>query len=107
MTGAFEHTSGHEPEKSTNQLAVWRELIDTLDRLDAVWATTQTTGPHSATSAQLPAYLAAALSKAAGRGAGAMAGVTEVLADQLDSGDAYRPPALEMRRAAQEWPGRR
>ena len=94
-------------EKSTSQLVVWRELVDTLDRLDAVWKMTHTTGPHSASSAQLPANVASALAKAAGRGAGTMAGIAEVLADQLDTGAAYRPSARALRQAANEWPGQR
>jgi hypothetical protein len=94
-------------EKSTSQLAIWRELVDALDRLDAVWARTHTTGPHSASSAQLPANVAGALAKAAGRGAGVLAGISEVLADQQDTGAAYRTPAGALRQAADEWPGQR
>jgi hypothetical protein len=98
---------GTSPEKSTNQLAVWRELLDVLERLEDVWAGTQSSGSHSALSAQLPANLVSALGTAAGRGVGALAGVAEVLAHQLDSGDAFRSCAHVLSGAAEQWPGRR
>jgi hypothetical protein len=99
--------TGTSPEKSTNQLTVWRDLIEVLDRLEDVWAGTQRAGSHSALTAQLPANLASALARAAGRGVGTMAEVTEVLAHQLDSGDAFGPSALALSGAAEAWSGRR
>ncbi|OLF16358.1 hypothetical protein [Actinophytocola xanthii] len=98
-------TVGTSPEKSTNQLEVWRQLLEVLQRLDDVWGNTQTAGSHSALSAQLPANLASALAKAAGRGVGTIAGITQVLAHQLDSGDAFRSSALALSNVVDGWPG--
>lgn len=90
------------PERSTNQLVVWRELVEALDRLDAAWAAARPTG-----SPQLPANLTSALSRAAGRAADAVAGATEALAAQSDSGATFRSTATTLRDAADGWPGPR
>jgi len=44
----------YTPEKSTNQLVVWQNLIDTLKRLDADWQKAQPAGPSTQASTQLP-----------------------------------------------------
>lgn len=92
------------PEKSTNQLAVWRDLIAAMDELTATWARTQTTGPHTTATTQLPANVAAALAHALDHATDAIAGATHVLAAQQDSGTRFQPVADALRVASDMWP---
>lgn len=95
------------PEKSTNQLAVWRDLIDALDELTATWARTQTAGPHTTATTQLPANVAAALARALDHATDAIAGATHVLAAQRDSGTRFQTVADALRAATDTWPDSR
>jgi hypothetical protein len=97
----------YTPEKSTDQLTVWQSLIDTLERLDADWQKTQPVGPRTQESSQLPANVVVALVQAGTRGARALAGVADVLANQFDTGNAFRELALAQQQAADNWPARR
>lgn len=92
------------PEKSTNQLAVWRELVEALDQLDSVWGRTQAAGPHTTATVQLPAYIATALAKSLDRGAATLAGAAQVLAAQHDSGRPFQTSSDALRTAADNWP---
>lgn len=94
------------PEKSTSQLAVWRELLAALDRLDAAWLATQPAAPGTQASAQLPGNVAVALVKASERGTRALAGIAETLVEQYDSGEPFRQVAFALRRAIDAWPAR-
>lgn len=92
------------PEKSTNQLTVWRELLDALNQVTAAWDRTQTMGPHTTGTTQLPANIANALAKALGNATHAVAGATEALAAQHDSGTRYASASDALRAAAVVWP---
>lgn len=92
------------PEKSTNQLAVWRDLIDAMHELTATWARTQAPGPHTTATTQLPANVAAALAAALDHATDAIAGATHVLAAQQDSGTPFRTVADALRVASDNWP---
>jgi hypothetical protein len=91
------------PEKSTNQLAVWRDLIGALDQLATVWERTHTVGPHSTDTTQLPANMAGALAKTLACGTDTVAGAAQVLAAQHDSGTRFRTAADALRAAADHW----
>jgi hypothetical protein len=54
----------YTPEKSTNQLVVWHNLIDSLKRLDADWQKAQPAGPKTQASTQLPANIVVTLVQA-------------------------------------------
>lgn len=97
---------GSTPEKSSHQLVVWRQLVDALDQLEVVWRNIRVTVPRSSASSQLPANVATALAKATERGTRTIAEVTDVLVTQLDSGAAFRPVAVALRQALDEWPER-
>jgi hypothetical protein len=71
----------YTPEKSTNQLVVWQNLIDTLKRLDADWQKAQPAGPSTQASTQLPTNMVVTLAQARAHGARALAGVADVLAN--------------------------
>jgi hypothetical protein len=92
------------PEKSTNQLAVWRDLLIALDQLDVAWQSTQSTGRGTRASSQLPGNITVALVKAAERGTRAIADVADILVEQYDSGDAFQQVALALRQAIDKWP---
>lgn len=94
------------PEKSTNQLVVWRELLDALDQLDLAWQKANPVARGANPSPQLPGNIAVALVTAAERGARAVAGVTDILVAQHDSGEAFGPVALALRTAMDAWPAR-
>lgn len=94
------------PEKTTNQLAVWWSLIDTLERLEATWLAAQPTGPETPASSQLPANVTTALAQAGERGTRVLAGMAAVLADQLDSGGTFRQLALAQQQLAEKWRAR-
>lgn len=98
---------GHTPEKSTDQLAVWQSLIDALERLDADWQNAQPAGPRTQSSSQLPANVVVSLVQAGAHGARALAGVADVLANQFDTGGAFRELALAQQQVADNWPARR
>lgn len=92
------------PEKSTNQLAVWRELIDALQQLNGAWNGTHTSGVHTTAGTQLPANIAAALASALGLATTTLAEAAAVLAAQQDSGTRYRSLAGALRGVADDWP---
>jgi hypothetical protein len=92
------------PEKSTNQLAVWRDLLAALDQLEVAWRNTQITEPQSPLSSQLPANLATALAKATQQGTRAIAATADVLGAQLDSGTSFQSVAHALRQAVNQWP---
>lgn len=71
-----------QPEKSTNQLAVWRDLIEALDQVDTAWKAAQPLSTGTAASSQLPGSLAVALVKTSHRATEAVVGVTDILVDQ-------------------------
>lgn len=95
----------NEPEKSTNQLAVWWRLVDILDQLGAAWRETQT-ATSTVDSVQLPANLAVALARSAGHGACVTAGVAAVLAQQSDSGGRFMQLASAAQVVDDGWPRR-
>jgi hypothetical protein len=95
------------PEKSTNQLAVWRDLLDALDQVDEAWQRTQPTGPDTPITAQLPGNMVGALVKAAERGTRALAGLAGILAAQHDTGGAFPEVANTLRQAVDRWPTNR
>jgi hypothetical protein len=98
---------GYTPEKSTDQLAVWQSLIDALERLDADWQNTQPTRPRTQASSQLPANIVVTLVQAGAHGARVLAGVADILANQFDTGGAFRELALAQQQVADNWPVRR
>ena len=93
-----------EPEKSTHQLAVWLDLVNALDEVDAAWRRTQAGQPGSTSSCKLPANVASALAKAVGKGVTAVTAAADVLANQLDTGDNYVAASSLLRQALCEWP---
>jgi hypothetical protein len=95
----------NEPEKSTNQLAVWWHLVDILEQLGAVWQDTRA-ATGTVESVQLPANLAVALVRSGGHGAEVAAGVAAVLAQQADSGGRFRQLASAARAVDDGWPRR-
>lgn len=95
---------GDEPEKSTNQLAVWRELLDALDKLDVAWENAQPPEPDTPAASQLPGNIAVALATAVEDGAKAISGMTDILVAQHDSGEAFQQVALALRHAVDQWP---
>ncbi|MBA2470915.1 MAG: hypothetical protein H0V41_01205, partial [Pseudonocardiales bacterium] len=97
---------GYTPEKSTDQLAVWQSLIDTLARLDADWKKAQPTGPRTQASSQLPANIVVTLAQAGAHGARVLAGVADILANQFDTGEGFRELALAQQQVADSWPAR-
>lgn len=97
----------YTPEKSTNQLAVWRSLIDALERLEADWQNVLPPGPRTQASSQLPANVVMTLIQAGAHGARVLAGVADVLANQFDTGGAFRELALAQQQVADNWPARR
>lgn len=97
----------YTPEKTTNQLVVWRSLIDALELLEAAWQKAQPAGPRMQASSQLPANVVMTLAEAGAHGARALAGVADVLADQFDTGGAFRELALAQQRVADIWPARK
>ncbi|EHR63870.1 hypothetical protein [Saccharomonospora cyanea] len=102
--GARRPASGAEPEKNTNQLRVWRDLIEALDHLDDAWQATGTSRPSA--SAQLPANLVVDLVRATERGTRVLAGVAGVVVQQYDSGSAFQDVASALERANRTWPTR-
>ncbi|PXY25841.1 hypothetical protein BAY59_19905 [Prauserella coralliicola] len=94
------------PEKSTSQLAVWRDLLAALDRVDVTWQATQSATSETQASAQLPGNVAVALVKASERGTRALAGIAETLVEQYDSGEPFRQVASTLRQAIDAWPTR-
>ena len=92
------------PEKSTSQLAVWRDLLAALDQLEVAWRNTQITESRSSLSSQLPANIATALAKATQRGTRAITETADVLVAQLDSGPSFQGVADALRQAANKWP---
>jgi hypothetical protein len=97
----------YTPEKSTNQLVVWQNLIDALKRLDADWQKAQLAGPKTQASTQLPANIVVTLVQVGAHGARALAGVADVLANQFDTGDTFRELARAQQQIADNWPARR
>ncbi|MEU3269756.1 hypothetical protein ABZ639_02860 [Saccharomonospora sp. NPDC006951] len=97
---------GDTPEKSTHQLAVWRDLLAALDQLDVAWRATQLATPETQASAQLPGNVAVALVKASERGTRALAGIAETLVEQYDSGEPFRQVSFALRQAIDAWPDR-
>lgn len=95
-----------ELEKSTNQLAVWRNLVQALEQVDVAWKATQPTGPGTAASSQLPGNVTVALVRASQRATEAIVGVTDILVDQHDSGGAFRDIASALRQTLNHWPTR-
>jgi hypothetical protein len=95
----------HTPEKSTNQLAVWWRLVDTLEELAEVWQQTQA-ATGTADSGQLPANLAVVLARSGAHGAQATAGVAAILAQQTDSGGRFAELAGVARAVSDDWPRR-
>lgn len=95
-----------EPEKSTNQLTAWRDLVQALEQVDVAWKATQPTGTDTAASSQLPGNVAVALVKASHRATEAIVGVTDILVDQYDSGGTFRDIASALRQALNKWPTR-
>jgi len=93
-------------EKSTNQLAVWRDLIEALEQVDTAWKAAQPPDTGTATSSQLPGNVAMALVKASHRATEAVVGVTDILVDQYDNGDTFRDIASALRHALSQWPTR-
>jgi len=91
-------------EKSTNQLAVWRDLIDALEQVDTAWKAAQP--PGTGTSSQIPGNVAMALVEASHRATEAVVGVTDILVDQYDNGDTFRDIASALRHALGHWPTR-
>jgi hypothetical protein len=92
------------PEKSTNQLAVWRDLLAALDQLEVAWQNTQIAEPQSPLYSQLPANLATALAKATERGARTIVATADVLVAQLDVGASFHNVAQALRNAVSQWP---
>ncbi|MGW9477190.1 hypothetical protein ACWGRK_03380 [Saccharomonospora azurea] len=99
-------TSGAEPEKTTNQLQVWRRLIEELNELDTAWQTAAASGPSGAASGQLPANLLVELVRSTERATRVLAEIADVAVNQYDSGGAFRDVAAELARASQAWPTR-
>jgi hypothetical protein len=97
----------YTPEKSTDQLVVWQSLIDALERLDVGWQKAQSAGPRTQESSQLPANVVVTLGQAGAHGARVLAGVADVLANQFDTGGAFRELALAQQLVADNWPARR
>ena len=95
-----------QPEKSTNQLAVWRDLIQALEQVDTAWKAVQPPSTDTAASSQLPANLAVALVKASHHSTEAVVGITDILVDQYDNGDTFRDIASVLRQALNRWPTR-
>ena len=104
MAGSQDSEVDQRPqEKSTNQLAVWWRLVDLLGELESTWQDAQPVVGASGTS-QLPANVAAALARAGRAGAEVTAGVAAVLAEQADTGGAFRDLAVATRQASAAWP---
>ncbi|GLZ42249.1 hypothetical protein [Actinokineospora sp. NBRC 105648] len=95
-----------QPEKSTNQLAVWRDLIQALEQVDTAWKAVQALSTGTAASSQLPANLAVALVKTSHQATEAVVGVTDILVDQYDNGDTFRNIASVLRQGLKRWPTR-
>ncbi|WP_239154537.1 hypothetical protein [Amycolatopsis sp. FDAARGOS 1241] len=95
-----------QPEKSTNQLAVWRDLIQALEQVDAAWKAAQPAGTGTAASSQLPGNLAVGLVEASHRATVAIVEITDILVEQYDSGDAFHDIASALRQALARWPTR-
>ncbi|ONI90582.1 hypothetical protein ALI144C_02555 [Actinosynnema sp. ALI-1.44] len=64
-------------EKSTNQSAVWRDLVAALEQVDVAWKATHPTGTGTAASSQLPGNVAVALVKDAYQATEAIIGVSK------------------------------
>lgn len=94
------------PEKSTNQLVVWRDLVTALEQVHAAWKTAQPVGQGAASSSQLPGNVAVALVESSHRATAALAGVAEVMVDQYDSGGTFQDIASALRTALDKWPTR-
>lgn len=97
----------YTPEKSTDQLDVWQSLIDALERLDVGWQKAQPAGPRTQASSQLPANVVVTLVQTGAHGARVLAGVADVLANQFDTGGAFRELALAQKQVADNWPVRK
>jgi hypothetical protein len=91
-------------EKSTNQLAVWRELAEALDQVDVSWRATQQAEAGAVASPQLPGNVAVALVRTSQRATEAIVGLSEILADQYDTGNTFIDISSRLRQALDHWP---
>ncbi|QUH03476.1 hypothetical protein HUO13_24010 [Saccharopolyspora erythraea] len=77
------------PEPNTEQITVWRNLLDAFAQLSSAWDTAAEVQEQAAEdqgpgTTRMPAELVTAFFNAGTRGAEALTGVANVLADQPD-----------------------
>ncbi|AXB44754.1 hypothetical protein [Amycolatopsis albispora] len=90
--------------RRTDQLAVWKDLVEALEKVDAAWEATRAAGAGTGASSLLPGDVAVAMVKACRRATVAVVGVTDTLVEQYDSGETFQEIASVLRQAAAKWP---
>lgn len=96
-----------QPEPNTDQLTMWRNLLDAFGQLSAAWETAadvqKQAGPgHGPGTLHIPEELITAFARAGNRGAEALAGLAEVLNNQHGV-YAFDEVASTQEHAAQAW----
>lgn len=84
-----ETTAAYTLEKSTNQLSVWWELIEALERVDAAWQRTLEAEAQAKNSWQVPCHVAARLARIKTPVGRILNSVSDVLAQQHATGWAF------------------
>ncbi|MGC7102873.1 hypothetical protein ACPZ19_50115 [Amycolatopsis lurida] len=89
-----------DPMRRSDQLAVWKDLVEALEKVDAAWEATRTAGASS----PLPGDVAVAMVKACRLATVAIIGVADTLVEQYDSGETFQKIASVLRQAVAKWP---
>ena len=87
-------------EPNTEQLTIWRNLLDAFGQLSSAWDTAEQAQQQLA-DATVPEELVAAFAYAAARGAEALSGAADVLAAQ--NAEAFDAVAEAQRAAGKAW----
>ncbi|QFU86812.1 hypothetical protein YIM_08005 [Amycolatopsis sp. YIM 10] len=93
-----------DPMRRNDRLAVWKELVEALEKVDSAWEATRMAG--NAASSPLPGDVAVAMVKACRGATEAIAGVTDTLVEQYDGGSTFQEVASVLRQAVAKWPAR-